>query len=652
MNPVFSNELLITKICSYLDPESIIFLSACNKTISEKLCPSNNPIINRIFNNEVTHKFFEMDEDYISENSRKKCRNNLLENSWKSKFNWKLFYSQMSIHFLLFPDKEITKMFLDSFKVHMYLLDLRKENFHLDYPHSSIYQMVCYDKKIKEICKYNYYGHYINDNYFNQNGGECTIKILREGLPFEKELKNFKTLYAEILANVEYKNVIELVNSYDFEKLNQIFKNNIIKNSVINIVIYFILWSNECFILYCKDILENVNNCDEYDEQKFLEELYNKYTNYVNTCLLIDSNFQNINIIVNYLNNYVLKKNTEEKFSLYDLATKIFRKTVLEKFENKGSKLGKIANKTSFLYINLLNNKINNKDEEINKSENNDSTDSNDDSDCDMSIDIDDDDYIDSFMKKTEKDVFENIINFILDLAINKNNGNAINHSKIILNKEYDEIENNIIRDTKDVIQNHIKKGEKTFLEIFEILEQLLKNDGNSRNLKKNPNSLKLINRTKRKLLDETLKYFFKLVFPIIAKDFNSRLKPNQNGRTLYVSNVEIMKKNTKNGIDLSEFSNSKQVQIEGKVQEEIKKIKTYLYEQNIYGYDIKETSKLVDEYLENDGIDYVLLMKKMLYFYCKENEIYEEKDHKIYNILSKRNNDDRNSTLNKMINI
>ena len=140
-------------------------------------------------------------------------------------------------------------------------------------------------------------------------------------------------------------------------------------------------------------------------------------------------------------------------------------------------------------------------------------------------------------------------------------------------------------------------------------------------------------------MINESLKILFKLIFPKILKDFNSRLRKNMNGRFLFVTNNEIINKNNNNcKIDLSEFSNNKQMEIERKAEEDINKIKVCLYEQNINGYNVEETKILINEYLENNGIDLVLLIKKMVYFYLIENELYNEKDLKVYNILNKKN--------------
>ena len=644
MNPqFFGNQYLITKISLYLNINDIIYFSSCNKIIHEKLYPLNNLTINSIFNYEVTQKFFEIEEDYDLDNIHKNARNHLFDNTCKINFNWKSFLSHINYHFKIY-DSKISKIFLDSFKVHMYLPDLRKENYHLEFPYSSVHQILCYDKRFKEIYKYNYYGYYINDDYFKNSGKKADIKILRKGLPFEYQLKHFKIIYEEFLNNEEYKKVITFLINYNFEKLSQIYQ-KLDKNNNINNIIYFILWSNNSFFLYCIDILENVNDNRTGNEKKFLEQYITKFTNYINSTLLINSNFENINIIVNYLNQYVLQKQSDDKFSLYELARRIFKKIVFDKLEQN------IRNKTSILYINFLNNKINNKNVELQEEKEkikkiNDINDSNNSSECDMmSLDY----SMEFIKKKPEKDILENLIQCILDIVIDKDNANLINHSKIILGEEYSQFEKILIDITLEFIQKNINKGDKSFLEIFEILEGLLKNNGNYRNLKLNINSLKFINRTKKRMVDESIKLLFKLILPKVLKDFNVRLRNNKNGRFLFVTNNEIINKNNYK-VDLSEFSDKKQMVIEGKAVEEINKIKINLYEQNINGYNVEETKRIVNEYFENNGIDLVLLMKKMIYFYLIENELYNEQNLEVYNILNKKNIGNINISLDNLI--
>lgn len=637
---VFNIKYLVTNIALYLNFEDILSLNSCNKTLKTILNPLYNRVINIIYYNKTTKKIFEMDEDdYFDDGYNKINRNNLLDDSWKSNINWRLFLSETLKNFQTYPEEKIKKNVLNSFKLHMYLPDLRKDNSQLEYEYSSINQIYFYDKNWKDCSQYNYYGKYINENYINNRGINCPIKILKKGFYFEEELKKFIDIYNEILNNSEYKIILDVINNYDFEGLEKIYEKVNIKR--INKIIFFILWLNKNFIQYCSYILESVNKYVDNKQVKDFLILYNiKYTNYVNSSLLINSNYENVNIIINSINCLILKKNASDKFSLYQLAMKIFEKKVFNKLNDE------ILNQTCLLFNNLLKKKIDNKNEnegkmEIEEKEEDETNDSD-------NIDSLDDSFTDFKREKNEKEIIENILQCILDININKYNANAINHSRVKLGNEYDLFETNLIKILVEYLQKEIN-NENDYSKILEKLETLLKNKGNSRKFKAYNNSLKVINRTKKDMLEESFKFLFQDLLSKLLKDFKSRLIPNMNGRILNISNSEkiINKEYT---IDLSDISSKNRMKIEGKVQNEINNIKNYLYGQNIDQYDLQETQKLVNEYMENNGIEFVLSLKKMLYFYYKECEIYNEKDEIIFNILANRKIENEKGDFNELI--
>ena len=240
------------------------------------------------------------------------------------------------------------------------------------------------------------------------------------------------------------------------------------------------------------------------------------------------------------------------------------------------------------------------------------------------------------------KVVIDKILNSVLDLSINKNNANAINHSQIKLSEEYEKIENLLNSKLCENLQKKLEEEGDKISKNYEILENFLKYQKRKRFSRvDNNNSLKIINRTRKKLLQSTFKIMCDYILPKIMNDFNSRLKINNNERKLYIDYNEILNKVNYQG-DLSDFNQSKKRKIEEKVQEEINNIKSRLYERNINGYDVNDTNKLVNEYMDNDGIEIVLLVKKMIYFYFKELEFYEEKDQKVYNSLTNIKNNEK----------
>ena len=643
----FEIEHLLIKIVMYLNPKEIISFLSSNKTIYKILRPATNPTTNTIFYFYTYQKFFEMTEnpEKIKYNKNKKY---LLDSYWRSSINWKLYLSQITSHFKLYPDKNISNLVLKAFQIHMYLPQLRKENIHLEFTNSSIHQLVSYDKNYLENCQDNFYNKVINDDYIINNGkNEEEIKVLKNNLPYEEEFKDFFSVYKEIKSNDEYKDVIKYIIKYDFEKIEQIFKN--VKNNTnnkINKIIYFILWLNESLIMYSKYTYESIIKYEnDKDEKKFLLDYINKYNDYINASLLIDSYFQNVNIIMNYLNKYILNNTKSNKFSIYKLARKIFKKNVFKKVFQTLDK------KYSVLVAKYNNKKLdnNNEDEIVTENEdvdnyddiimeNEDFEDTNDSSDNNCL-----DESFSSFNnEKSEKDIIEIVTNSALDMDIDQNNANGINHTNIKLSKNYEQFENTLISNVSETIKQKLNEG-KSASEIYEIAEKYFGSDKNHyKNLLKNTNSPNFINRTKKAMLQTSFQTLCEYILPKIVKDFSSRLRTNMNQRQLYINNNEVINKNEYK-CDLSDFSNEKIMEIENKVQQEINNVKTCLYEQNIKGYKIEETVKLVNEYMDNDGIELVLLVKKMIYFYFKELAYYEEKNKKVVEILTGKGNLDIN---------
>ena len=659
------NKHLLTRISMYLNTNEITSFFSCNKTIRQKLNPETNPVINLMFYFEVNKKFFQM-EDFNENEGISYDDKSLLENSWKNKTNWRKYLIEMFQNFKKYPDKKVAEKVLDIFKIRIYLSDLRKENAVLEFKYSSIHQILSYDKNFKDNSTYNYYDNYINNNYMIGNGKE--IKILREGAFFENELVNFRNIFSEFYSNIEYQNVLNLIIAYDFENLDKLF-NKINRNEINNInkIIYFILWSNHCFIMYIEYIYETIKRFeDDNDEAKFLNEFTQKHSDYINSAALANSHFENVNIIINYLNKYLIEKRQEnnenkidtnnlEKFSLYQLYFNIFKKLVHQKLYKK------VNYKTSLLLQKYFNDIFENKEEENNNNENlmviedlnkTNYTSKNSSEEeiifADESMEEEDFQFNNEI---TKKDTIENVSYAFLDMTINKYNSNAINHSELKINEEFQENENIYINEFKGILEKKLNEEKSPSL-IFEKIEKYLEFEGNSNKLLNISNSFKLINKTKKSMLDNSFKIMVPYIVSKLQNDFSSHIKYDNNTheRILLLNNIEIQK-NINLNYDLSEFSQKKIMKIEGKVKEEINNIKSFLYEQNIKGYDIKKTFDLVNKYMDNNGIELVLLVKKMIYFYYKEMEKYEENNQKIVNILTNQKVAEISSSLNGIIN-
>ena len=113
----FENKNMLNYICSFLNAKEIISFSLCNKTIKVLLDPSMNSVVNNIMYYYTSQKFFEFDEE---ESNSKKERKIIMEKSWKSSVNWKLYLNSIFGHFRIYPDQKIANMVFDSFKIHLY----------------------------------------------------------------------------------------------------------------------------------------------------------------------------------------------------------------------------------------------------------------------------------------------------------------------------------------------------------------------------------------------------------------------------------------------------------------------------------------------------------------------------------------------------
>ena len=147
------------------------------------------------------------------------------------------------------------------------------------------------------------------------------IKILREKLKFEEILINFTDLFQDFVNNEE---LSDFVNSkiikYQYEELFDIYDDNnfhiddICDNKYLSEVISFILWVNYIFILYCKFNYEYIQGLfNNINEEELLSEYISKKNDLINCALLINSTYDNANIIINFLS--IFKKIDDDYLS-------------------------------------------------------------------------------------------------------------------------------------------------------------------------------------------------------------------------------------------------------------------------------------------------------------------------------------------------
>ena len=721
------NTNLISNICRYLNKDSIIQFSQCNRTINKALNPKTNSIINLNYLISINKTFFEFDEEDNNNTSKKK---NLLSKLLNTKINWKTVLNELSKSFKNYNDEKITQKVLDCFRIHIYLPDIRKENFQLDYISSSIHQTFCYDNLFKNACTFNYYDKFITKEYMMQdlekekeknkeikeeeekkkeikeksekNNKVKEIKILREGLYFENELKDFRTVFDKFINNIEYKNIIFNAVKYNYEILDYIYENDYY-NKFNNNIIKLILWITHSFILYSKYIYKYISSFnDDTDEKTILMEFFHKHNEIINCALLLNSNFENINIIINQFiihysdknnkdifcssqtslkdnnefsssnknislsglsalfpesknftldsksnstyNNEDFVFNIKDSFSFYKLFLNIIKKNIYDK-------LSTILNKKFIILINkYYKNLFENFQIKDNKNDNkkktfweenhydNQSIDMEDDDDLDIDEDLEED----SIEKEpSEKEIIEGFINCIVDFTINERNSNGINHTELKITKEYENFENIIIENFKNYLQYYMNE-DKPNSYLFEIIEKISRCDANQcNNLIRNRDSLMLIRRTKKRLMQNAFKLLLSKSLKDFGNSFLSHIKINNNNeKYISLTDTEI-KNNNEYKCDLRDLSTKKRMKVTESVMNEINSLKFLLKEENIKAFDekfkIREIENLIDLFFNCDGIQEVLLVKKMIWFYYRELGFYEEKNEKIVKILNYR---------------
>ena len=695
-----------------MEVQTIIIFSQCNRTINNSLNPEKNIIINNIFLQAVIKLFFEFDEEDNNFPNKK----NLLGKLLKFRINWKNFLKEITINFRNYSDKTISNKVKDCFRIHMYLPDLRKDEKELEFESSTSHQLQCYESLFRNKCTYNYYSKFITIDYI-LNGLEKgkdilnntdvnNIKILKEGLYFEKELKEFNITFNEFINNNDFKEIIICVVKYEYQKIDFIYKNsykyynynNDKKNNIINII-NLILWINHSFILYSNFIYEYINNfIDDTDEKIILYEFIHKHNDIINCGLLLNSNFENINIIINHLvtyysilndvddnnkNNLSLSPyssdcstksgssskdfeiNNAEKFTLYKLFSIIIKNNVYDKLsELLNNKLKIIINKYSQDLFEIFDLNQCEKKKEKNEMNNYNLLSLNEnqnmiiDDECNEEEDFedeDDDGYLDDLPEKepSDKETIEEAMNACVDNEINENNAYVINHTEIVVSNKYKKIEDILVEQFGYNLDKQLKE-DKPCSYLFNIIEKITKVNNNP-NILKRDGSLTLIRRTKKNLMEKCIKTLIPNAVQNLVKSFATHIKIDEN-KTKVISLTETEIKNkTEYKCDLSDLSSKKSDTIKNVVEEELNILKDYI-KQKVGPYENENdkimTEKVINEYINYDGIEDVLLIKRMIWFYYRELGLYEEKNERIVNILTHKKCSKKSQSFNNNINL
>ena len=670
MNLCLENINYLNLIVAYLDIKEILYLSMCNKILNKNLNPNNNQYINILFYVIIQKNFFDYDKSEFLD------KKNLLGKNLIFKINWKKYLDKLLINFIVYKEEKIRKKVKDFFRIHIYLPDLRKENYILEFPNSSIIQMRNYDIIINQIHVYNYYSKYITPEFIlNPDEKEGKISILREKLIFEDYLINFKNLFNDFINNEEYIIFINNICDYNFDYLYKYYENlnqeiNFFQtNEQNNNIIKFIIWVCHSIKLHTRINCEFIDGLsDIVNKHQILTEYIKKKDELINCSLLINSTFDNINIIVNLLSiykkiyddynkkyfksqtrnkislaNFFISQNDleeykhkiifEPKFSLYNLFEKII-------MNNYTIKLSHLRNKFPVIIRNYFKKEVFNPPEEIKEKNeininNNDNKEKNENDNC-----IKEKKPIKRLRKNkkdTEKYLVEKYISSELDDSIDGKNVNGIMHTKFNVAQNYiTNCENLLIEEFGNEI--NIAINEKMLLDkIFEIVEKTTRCEGNDKNSYLNKESIIVIRRTKMRLMQKGYSVIFNHLIEEIEKDFENHIRTDNSDGQKYIHLTATEKINTvKLDINLNIFSETRIDNIKNNVNEECDKVIAYL----IKKFNINESETyLAKDYIGCSKIEYVFFLKNLLYNYYKQIEIYKERDTKVEEFLKNPKN-------------
>jgi len=649
----FDNKNILTIFIKYLSFKDIICLSKANKKIYTILLNSkNNPDVNTIYRYFTYKKFYWNDLSNDSEEMKK--TEELYDDFNSTNNDWKLIYITLTNNYYNYPKKDICKIVYDYFQNHLYLPGLRKDNKYLEFQFSSIHQIVSYDFYTNNDIIYNHYDKYINEH--NLNNKICNVFILKKGLPFENDLMHFNEIYRTFKKDNNSINILKIIIDYDYENLELIYvcsKNSEEKN---NEIINYLLWLNHTIISFAEyiykylKIYETQKNKIKYD--KLLLEYNNKHNDFINFSLLINEHFKNINIIINYLNKFILIKNnnnnnSDNYFSLYKLCINIMKKEIYEKINIK---LKDIFETECNQYIQDIfegsNNEkvieINDNNESKTKENSNNSFE-----DDENYCDIENDDFIldEDNNHLTHKKIIELYMNCMTDFNINELNCKLINYSELKMNEDYIKYINILINSFINKIDKTLQNEEKPFKELFLLLKDIIsiKNEDVDFLSKYNGNNLNIIKRVKKQIFYHIFNHLKKYIINKIKEDFlkyidiemsNNNNEINKNKKFIYKKNIILTEGEKK---IINEQQKEKIINMYNK---EIEDIKNDLINNNnlMIDYDEKNLLSKINVYFDNDITDDVVILKEMMYFNVMELEYYSNLDNIIINLLSNDN--------------
>lgn len=350
------------------------------------------------FNNELTLEFQSLSQIIFSklkscqENLNLREKNLILENDINTEFQTILFD-------FLYDEQELYSYYDELFKQKKYIPKKSKipfSSFITNYQ-SLFVNIYNDDKKVKRLKKLRWYlpfdednimsfspsilfsfSNYNKDDYLNMNMNK-ELNSFNNNYSFG--LNNNNSLYGRDSFNEKEKNSIyqkfmndneslEIKNDlkeYDPIEINEDIIDNLLDKEE-NPVLYIVKLISITIILFCREtmchlnLIYNENNC-----AVLIKEYIKRFNNFIQASKIIDSQCENINVVMNYLDKDILKNYPHfQKFSIFRLCLKIWYIEMSSNLtEDNCSLLTKIKNSSlklfsEFLEEDLSNMKINN----------------------------------------------------------------------------------------------------------------------------------------------------------------------------------------------------------------------------------------------------------------------------------------------------
>ena len=637
-------ENVMTIISRYLRSNDKVTFSSINKmAYYSKLNPISNPMLNSSYRSDVLNKFYfsEFLDEVDTHNKEE-----VLDDYNITKNNWKQIYLELMQHYYNYnyvdKRKYVTRVF-ELFKNHIYLPFVRKSNYILENKDSTLHQLYFYDFSRTNLIIYNHYDKYLDLNNNGFIGQEQDNFIIRKKQALETDLLNFNELTRNVLNNNNYITIIEKIVNYDYKGVDDLYnENNMI--GVNNSVMDFILWLNHSAILFSRLLYaQMIIYCDNKNGNELIIQFVKNHENFVNFSLSINEQFNNLNVIINYLYRFINDKTKKYcGFSLYKLFFNIMKKEIYDKLmthlELKFKILVDLYCKELFA---IDNNERKLSFESRTKQDSNDSDEENDDfemNECDLSLNEEN-------KELTKKDIIDNFMKCVTDLSIDEKNALCINHSNLKMNENYIKYENILINSFVKEIDNCLTKEKFLVDQIFEIVKSLfsIRIECSKRINSLNDNSFKFIRRTKKILIKNIEQCLLKNITKNIKEEFCEYVKNNNNNQEENTKNKKIsndINKNMKELID--ELDKEEKEKMDNYCEDMINYIKNELLEiiskdKNICN--IINIVEILDNYLKNVALDITTILKEIIFICYFEKKLYIQFDNKIINTLNSYNN-------------